>query len=45
MNIVEHLEEVRKRIIRTLLAFLVAMVASFIYVQDIFVLGRRAETL
>ena len=36
MNMVEHLEEVRKRLIRTLLAFLVALVASFIYVQDIY---------
>ncbi|MFC5647555.1 twin-arginine translocase subunit TatC, partial [Paenibacillus solisilvae] len=36
MNIMEHLEEMRKRLIQTLLAFLVAMVASFIYVRDIY---------
>ncbi|MBW7457104.1 twin-arginine translocase subunit TatC [Paenibacillus sepulcri] len=36
MNVMEHLEEMRKRLIRTLLAFLVAMVASFLYVRDIY---------
>ncbi|MFC4776544.1 twin-arginine translocase subunit TatC [Paenibacillus sp. GCM10023252] len=31
-----HLEEMRGRIIRTLIAFLVSMTASFIYVRDIY---------
>jgi sec-independent protein translocase protein TatC len=35
-SIFEHLEEMRARIIRTLIAFLVAMVAAFIYVRDIY---------
>lgn len=33
---IEHLEEMRKRLIRTLIAFLVAMVAAFIYVEKIY---------
>ncbi|WP_114381102.1 twin-arginine translocase subunit TatC [Paenibacillus prosopidis] len=35
-NLLGHLEEMRARIIRTLIAFLVAMVAAFIYVRDIY---------
>ena len=33
---IEHLEEMRKRLIRTLIAFLVAMVVAFIYVEKIY---------
>ncbi|GAE06644.1 twin-arginine translocase subunit TatC [Paenibacillus sp. JCM 10914] len=33
---IEHLEEMRKRLIRTLIAFLVAMAAAFIYVEEIY---------
>ena len=33
---IEHLEEMRRRLIRTLIAFLVAMVAAFIYVEEIY---------
>ncbi|HEU4965357.1 MAG TPA: twin-arginine translocase subunit TatC [Bacilli bacterium] len=35
-NLVEHLAELRKRLIRVLLFFLVALILSFIYVQDIY---------
>ncbi|MBT2291298.1 twin-arginine translocase subunit TatC [Paenibacillus albidus] len=35
-NLFGHLEEMRARIIRTLIAFLVSMVAVFIYVRDIY---------
>lgn len=35
-NLLGHLEEMRARIIRTLIAFLVSMVAAFIYVRDIY---------
>ncbi len=35
-NLLGHLEEMRTRIIRTLIAFLVSMVAAFIYVRDIY---------
>jgi sec-independent protein translocase protein TatC len=33
---IEHLEELRGRLIRTLLAFIVAMTAALIYVEDIY---------
>ncbi len=36
MHLVEHLGELRGRLIKTALAFLVALVASFIYVKDIY---------
>ncbi|MGP7816475.1 twin-arginine translocase subunit TatC [Niallia sp. 01092] len=36
MLFVEHLEELRKRIIYTLIAFMIFLVGSFIYVQDIY---------
>ena len=35
-NLIGHLEEMRTRIIRTLIAFLVSMAAAFIYVRDIY---------
>jgi sec-independent protein translocase protein TatC len=35
-SVIEHLEELRSRLIRTLAAFLVAMAAAFIYVRDIY---------
>lgn len=36
LNLVGHLEEMRTRLIRTLIAFLVSMVAAFLYVRDIY---------
>ncbi|MBB3109849.1 sec-independent protein translocase protein TatC [Paenibacillus phyllosphaerae] len=36
LNLVGHLDELRTRLIRTLIAFLVAMAAAFIYVKDIY---------
>ncbi|MEH7356615.1 twin-arginine translocase subunit TatC [Neobacillus drentensis] len=36
MLLTEHLEELRKRIIYTLIAFIIFLVGSFIYVQDIY---------
>lgn len=33
---IEHLEEMRRRLIRTLIAFVVAMTAALIYVEDIY---------
>lgn len=36
MHIVQHLEELRKRIIITLLVFLLFLVMVFVYVQDIY---------
>jgi sec-independent protein translocase protein TatC len=36
LNVVEHLEELRKRLIITVAAFLIFFVASFIYVKDIY---------
>ncbi|MBK5445148.1 MULTISPECIES: twin-arginine translocase subunit TatC [unclassified Peribacillus] len=36
MLMVEHLEELRKRIINTLIAFLVFLIGSFIFVNDIY---------
>lgn len=36
MHIVEHLGELRSRLIKTAIAFLVALVASFIYVKEIY---------
>ncbi|MBM7662934.1 sec-independent protein translocase protein TatC [Bacillus mesophilus] len=36
MNFVEHLEELRKRLIITVLAFLISFMISFIFVQDIY---------
>lgn len=36
MNIVDHLSELRKRIIITLLAFIFSFVASFVFVKDIY---------
>ncbi|MFX3636633.1 MAG: twin-arginine translocase subunit TatC [Candidatus Pristimantibacillus sp.] len=35
-NLLGHLEEMRARIIRTLIAFLVSMVAAFIFVREIY---------
>ncbi len=35
-HLIGHLEEMRARIIRTLIAFLVSMAAAFIYVRDIY---------
>lgn len=35
-SLIGHLEEMRSRLIRTLVAFLVAMAAAFIYVKDIY---------
>lgn len=36
MNVIGHLEELRTRLIRTLLAFLVSMAGAFLYVRDIY---------
>ncbi|XEC93561.1 twin-arginine translocase subunit TatC [Paenibacillus tarimensis] len=36
MNLIGHLEELRRRLIRTLIAFLVSMAAAFLYVRDIY---------
>ncbi|MFD2614330.1 twin-arginine translocase subunit TatC [Paenibacillus gansuensis] len=36
LNLVGHLEELRSRLIRTLIAFLVSMAAAFLYVRDIY---------
>ena len=36
MHIVQHLEELRKRVIITLLVFLLFLVMVFVYVQDIY---------
>ncbi|GIQ68181.1 twin-arginine translocase subunit TatC [Xylanibacillus composti] len=36
MNVVSHLAELRSRLIRTLVAFLVAFCASFLYVKDLY---------
>lgn len=36
MHVVEHLDELRKRLIQTLLAFMVSLFAAFIYVKDIY---------
>jgi sec-independent protein translocase protein TatC len=36
MNLIGHLEEMRSRLIRTLIAFLVSMAAAFLYVRDIY---------
>jgi sec-independent protein translocase protein TatC len=36
MNVMEHLEELRKRVIITLVAFLFSFIISFIFVQDIY---------
>jgi len=36
MHLTEHLEELRKRIIYTLIALIIFLVGSFIYVQDIY---------
>lgn len=36
MNLVDHLDEVRSRVIKTLIAFLVSLIAAFIFVQDIY---------
>lgn len=36
MNVVGHLTELRSRLIRTLIAFLVAFCASFLYVKDLY---------
>jgi sec-independent protein translocase protein TatC len=35
-NLIGHLEELRSRLIRTLLAFIVAMAAAFLYVKEIY---------
>ncbi|MBK5481946.1 twin-arginine translocase subunit TatC [Peribacillus sp. TH16] len=50
MLMVEHLEELRKRIIYTLIAFLVFLIGSFIFVNDIYTwlirdLGHRLAVL
>lgn len=36
LNLVDHLEELRKRIIISALAFVVFFIAGFIYVDDIY---------
>lgn len=36
MNVVGHLEEMRRRLIHTLIAFVVALIAAFLYVHDIY---------
>ena len=36
LNVIGHLDELRTRLIRTLLAFLVSMAAAFLYVRDIY---------
>jgi sec-independent protein translocase protein TatC len=36
LNLIGHLEELRKRIIKVLLAFIVFLVCAFIFVQDIY---------
>lgn len=36
IHLTEHLEELRQRIIKTLLAFIVFLIATFIFVQDIY---------
>ncbi|MBT2673208.1 twin-arginine translocase subunit TatC [Streptomyces sp. ISL-14] len=41
MLLVEHLGELRKRLIYTLVAFIVFLFGSFIYVQEIYALLIR----
>lgn len=36
LNVIGHLDELRTRLIRTLLAFLVSMAAAFLFVRDIY---------
>ena len=36
MRLVQHFEELRKRIIITLVVFVLSLVIAFIYVQDIY---------
>jgi sec-independent protein translocase protein TatC len=36
VHLIEHLEELRQRIIKTLIAFILFMIAAFIFVQDIY---------
>lgn len=36
LHLIEHLEELRQRIIKTLLAFIVFLIATFIFVKDIY---------
>ncbi|MDQ0247330.1 sec-independent protein translocase protein TatC [Bacillus fengqiuensis] len=36
IKLIEHLEELRQRIIKTLLAFIVFLITTFIFVQDIY---------
>ncbi|WP_420491090.1 twin-arginine translocase subunit TatC, partial [Neobacillus vireti] len=36
LNVMEHLEELRGRMIKTLLAFLLFFIISFIYVEHIY---------
>ncbi|WP_036667295.1 twin-arginine translocase subunit TatC, partial [Paenibacillus darwinianus] len=36
LNLVGHLDELRTRLIRTLIAFLVSMAAAFLYVRQIY---------
>ncbi|WP_373289348.1 twin-arginine translocase subunit TatC [Paenibacillus abyssi] len=36
LNVVGHLEEMRSRLIRTFVAFLISMAAAFLYVRDIY---------
>ena len=36
LNLVGHLEELRSRLIRTLIAFVVSMIAAFLYVRQIY---------
>lgn len=36
MNLVDHLDEMRSRVIKTLIAFVVSLIAAFIFVKDIY---------
>lgn len=36
MNVLEHLDELRKRMIYTLIAFMISFVSSFIFVEDLY---------
>lgn len=37
LHLIGHLQELRQRIIKTLMAFIVFLIATFIFVQDIYI--------
>ncbi|MFJ7951698.1 twin-arginine translocase subunit TatC [Lysinibacillus sp. NPDC096418] len=41
LNVIEHLDELRKRLIITIVAFLIFLFASFIFVKDIYLFFTR----